>query len=572
MASAPIAPGSRAWQPIPQVDGASFLPFVRKLDTISSNAYLIAAPDVIILIDPGALESQAHCVAEAIAEARATKDRPLVVFLTHIHTDHFSSVLHESVYGDERSTLIAVHSVAAPALESGDRRMTLAELTGQEVRPVRAALRLFDGSRPERHRFANGIEVTVRADREPGPAGLLRERIAFGGGTVIDVLQTPGHSPDSICLRLGALLFIGDVLFAASPGIAGVPGWNQQELVRSLEGLIGMCRDTAFELVLPGHGNPAKGADAVRLLEAVRSEAATLSGIAEVTLQRAEQMASYAEESLQQLHELFTVMAGRLLCVSYLLGELGEEQAARSLDSCMKSGVIDDLLDLFRGFTQEYHAGRERPHVLALKAGQVVAKLSRVFRPDDVAGVIDASWVGRAGRLLSGYTHALRGFDPPADRRPEDLAAVLRSVVAAHTTPPHSDEEMLGAADDHREFLRLLAARAGTRPLLADVDVQLIDCEPETPVSIDRVLFEDLRAYVLEDLVGRGARRITFRVARGESVHSIFVAGADVRAEATREGGPSHFLLVLARRAGGSLALDVGAASRTYTLAVAHVI
>lgn len=572
MKSLGTATAARAWEPVPGLGGVTLLPFVRKLDTISSNSYLLATPDVIVLVDPGGLESQAHCVAEAVREARAEKARPLVVFLTHIHTDHFCSVLHERVFGDERSTLLAVHALAAPALAAGDRRMTLAELTGQEVRPVLAGLPLFASDGPRRERFANGAAVTIEAARERWPGHLRCERITFGPGPALEVFQTPGHSPDSICLRLGPLLFIGDVLFAASPGIAGVPGWDQGALLRSLDGLVALCGEGGPGLVLPGHGNPVRGADAARLLGAVRDDAAQLHGIAEVNAQRVEELAAYADACIEQVHELIAVMAGRLMCVSYLLAELGEGEAARSLGSRLNTRVIDDVLAMFHAFTLEYRAGRERPHVLALKAGQVVAKVARTFRPDDVAGVVDGGWIDRVGRLLSGYTHALRGFSPPPERRAENVAAVLQALLARHSQPVCSDDDLLGATDDQREFVRQLESRAGTRPLLAAVEVELLHEEPELVAALDRVQFEGLLTCLLEDLVGRAAKRIAVGLARGPCAHSIVVTGAGLHPDPAPGSGPSHFLRVLARRAGATLALEVEAASRTYRLMVAAVL
>jgi hypothetical protein len=86
------------------------------------------------------------------------------------------------------------------------------------------------------------------------------------------------------------------------------------------------------------------------------------------------------------------------------------------------------------------------------------------------------------------------------------------------------------------------------------------------------VLLEDLLAYLLEDLVGRGARRVDLQVESRESAHAIVIAAADAGREAVPDVRPSHFLLVLARRAGGALTLDHANASRTYVFAVPHVL
>ncbi|HII76344.1 MAG TPA: hypothetical protein HA264_04755, partial [Methanolinea sp.] len=50
---------SQIWQPLPGVEGVSIYPFLRKVDIISSNSYLVAAPRLIVLVDPGGLPGQA---------------------------------------------------------------------------------------------------------------------------------------------------------------------------------------------------------------------------------------------------------------------------------------------------------------------------------------------------------------------------------------------------------------------------------------------------------------------------------------------------------------------------------
>ena len=46
------------WQPVPGVSEANIYPLIRKIDTISSNSYLIETPECICLIDSGGLPEQ----------------------------------------------------------------------------------------------------------------------------------------------------------------------------------------------------------------------------------------------------------------------------------------------------------------------------------------------------------------------------------------------------------------------------------------------------------------------------------------------------------------------------------
>lgn len=68
----------------------------------------------------------------------------------------------------------------------------------------------------------------------------------------IRVLHTPGHTPGSISLLAGDMLFSGDTLFRESIGRSDLPGGDQAALVRSIrDKLFLLPEDT---LVLPGHG------------------------------------------------------------------------------------------------------------------------------------------------------------------------------------------------------------------------------------------------------------------------------------------------------------------------------
>ena len=70
------------------------------------------------------------------------------------------------------------------------------------------------------------------------------------GSLRFTVLETPGHTMGSVCLRCGALLFTGDTLFAGSCGRTDFAGGSMEVELQSLAKIAALPGD--YE-VYPGH-------------------------------------------------------------------------------------------------------------------------------------------------------------------------------------------------------------------------------------------------------------------------------------------------------------------------------
>ena len=75
------------------------------------------------------------------------------------------------------------------------------------------------------------------------------DRISVSGVS-FKVLQTPGHTPGSVCLQAEDTLFSGDTLFAGSCGRTDFPGGSTATILKSLRRLASIPEDLR---VLPGH-------------------------------------------------------------------------------------------------------------------------------------------------------------------------------------------------------------------------------------------------------------------------------------------------------------------------------
>ena len=69
-------------------------------------------------------------------------------------------------------------------------------------------------------------------------------------GLRIKVMQTPGHTPGSVCLICEGVMFSGDTLFAGSIGRTDFPGSDHRQMMQSLWKLASLPENYR---VLPGH-------------------------------------------------------------------------------------------------------------------------------------------------------------------------------------------------------------------------------------------------------------------------------------------------------------------------------
>lgn len=171
-----------------------------------------------VVIDPG--EDTDAIIGYLEAEA-LTVD---AIINTHAHYDHVGSV------ADIRSRYNAPFH-----LHAGDHRLL------KQANFYRA---IFGGKRTI---AIPDVDVDLSAC----------QTLTFGG-TSIEIIHTPGHTPGSVSFLTDGLLFSGDTLFGARVGRTDLPGGDKAALGASVQRLLQLPPDT---IVLPGHGARASLAE-----------------------------------------------------------------------------------------------------------------------------------------------------------------------------------------------------------------------------------------------------------------------------------------------------------------------
>ena len=179
-----------------------------------TNTWLVAEPGsaTAIAVDPGP-DDQGH-LNRITATAAAAGQHIEKIVLTHGHADHSAG--------------------ARP----------LAELTGAPVLAVDPA-----------HRRRAGVWGGRPSGSAVGTEGLGPGDVVRAGGLELAVIETPGHTSDSVCLLLeadGAVLTGDTVLGRGTTVIAG--DGSLSDYLRSLDRLRALADEAALRALLPGHG------------------------------------------------------------------------------------------------------------------------------------------------------------------------------------------------------------------------------------------------------------------------------------------------------------------------------
>ncbi len=150
------------------------------------------------------------------------------------------------VVGGERSAVII-----DPGPVIADHRDRIVELVGQR----RTVGVIVTHTHPDHAPMANPLGSELNAPvlgYAPGPDFVPTDRISEGDrvavdGETLEVLYTPGHSDDHICLLFGTTLFTGDHVIGGSTVVVE----DLRRYLASLERL----RSVALSRLMPGHGS-----------------------------------------------------------------------------------------------------------------------------------------------------------------------------------------------------------------------------------------------------------------------------------------------------------------------------
>lgn len=180
---------------------------------IETNCYVVVdeRSGSCMVIDPG---GDAGVILDALRKEEANVGK---IVLTHAHFDHTGAVAE------------------------------LKEKTGAEVLVGRGDAGLLENPDWMRPRMNPKNAAGIRPD------GVLNESdLVKVGELFFKVLETPGHTPGSICLYREGTLFSGDTLFLEGVGRTDLPGGSMTDLRDSIAGKLFLLPDDT--VVYPGHG------------------------------------------------------------------------------------------------------------------------------------------------------------------------------------------------------------------------------------------------------------------------------------------------------------------------------
>jgi glyoxylase-like metal-dependent hydrolase (beta-lactamase superfamily II) len=516
MSDSTIKIQGNVWQRVPGTESIEIFPIIPKTNCVSSNCYIFSASTALVVVDPGANSEQTQQISRVLNEALALSERPTLVFLTHCHQDH-----SQEAGGFDLPAGIEIkrfaHQVGVEAMKHGDPNLTVAYLYpghpgicaapfegvlfGSSPASLQPPLELADGRRIELH-----TEPITISDG----AILQRQWLSLGNDERLEIYHTPGHSPCSISLRIGSMLMLGDLPFAANPGVCGLDGWNHAELLQTLRKVDWLLESPDIEVCCPGHGYCVSAQSMREKLRLMETEASNLTNVPILDAERITTLKIYVDELLEETAALLTIFSGRLYTVSYYLSLLEEDSAASRILASLDIDRVDGILSDFRRIAEAFNSSTVPEWTVVLKGVQVARSLQQVLSEEQVQRLLDLSLVDRAQRRLEDFLSVVRGLQFLQTEQPgavNKLIADLVKLVKGGMAVKSAD--LMDALDDDQAFLQALTRRLEAHSPLRDIDFEFAPGTQEMNANIGAERLSDILTNLMEGMAGIGVKRIS---------------------------------------------------------------
>lgn len=508
------------WQAVPGISGVEIYPLIIKPNINSSNAFIIATDENILLIDTGASPEQIGQIKTVIRQLLDSQERPVLIFLTHCHADHCWQAFSDPELVQMAKVRIAVQEEGVEPLEEKDARRTLADIQRKVLYDARIDFVLLSGqdkNNPAEKlvNLGDGIKLQTLVEKinTGNDKDLYRQTIKIGPQAALEIYPMPGHSPDSICIRIGELLFAGDFFFAVNFLIAGAVGWSQTDMMDSIRHMLWLAENQTINCFCTGHGLPISRQAAIENMYSMLTKAAELANLNELNCEHMNDTSQYALELLQELNDTLAIIAGRLFYVVYYLDYLDESARSEEYKRVIDFARIDELLEEYDDFAGLFAAGEIAYPTLIMKAAQLTGKIDKIFAHKGADGVIDKYLLRRVQNSFSDFMQIAGGMPIEYISEEIDLNLLLEELLVQITSVPYNDD-IIDLLDNEDRYLDALVSRIAFQPVFRQVCFDM-QAEPNLPgIKIPKDRFCNTLLGVLEEIAALDIKEICLLSAR----------------------------------------------------------
>ncbi|NJB67574.1 glyoxylase-like metal-dependent hydrolase (beta-lactamase superfamily II) [Desulfobaculum xiamenense] len=248
------------WRLVPGANDARIRSFAPPATQWGAVCHVVETPQTIIVVDPGLPEDMAAELHGLLLELVLDTPRPVSVFITHAHADICRAAGPLLADTTLRATVLC-HGLAVTPLASGDAEVTLADDMHLALPHFPRLTGLFRGH------GAIGVYRSLLT-----PHGELEAlALPLTNATALQVYNAPGHTVDSICLRVKGALFTGDLLASLDDDTAArtAPGrvaQCPQTLATTAGKMLWIMDNSGVSDVFQSHGPTLTATEATRRL------------------------------------------------------------------------------------------------------------------------------------------------------------------------------------------------------------------------------------------------------------------------------------------------------------------